>query len=80
MADISKCKGTDNILCKTCYRRTANEDPYWQAWMPPPIQDDGTCDFYWCEVDESTITVEELLDSKDFGKFRYDIRKLYKGK
>jgi len=47
MADISMCKGTTNVLCKTCYRRTAPVNPYYQAWFKNPPIKENTCEYYW---------------------------------
>ena len=47
MAEISKCKGTDCPLKETCYRYTAEEDPYRQRYFIEIPYRRGKCEKYW---------------------------------
>lgn len=51
MADITKCKGKGCPIKKTCYRFTATESEFRQAWLlGTPVEEiDGKfeCAFYW---------------------------------
>lgn len=48
MADITMCKGTNNQLCATCYRKLATPNEYRQSYfLDIPIKKDGTCEEYW---------------------------------
>ena len=46
MPDITMCHGTDNPLCKTCYRKLAKPNPFRQAWFDTPLIKDGKCEYY----------------------------------
>jgi hypothetical protein len=47
MADITKCKGTNCPMKQNCYRYTAKEDEFYQAYfVEVPIKNDE-CDMYW---------------------------------
>jgi hypothetical protein len=47
MADITKCKGTNCPMKQNCYRYTAKEDEFYQAYFTEvPIKKDE-CDMYW---------------------------------
>jgi hypothetical protein len=49
MADITKCKGEHCLLKEKCYRYTAKDSKYRQAYfMELPIKN-GICDMYWGE-------------------------------
>jgi hypothetical protein len=47
MADITKCKGTNCPIKQNCYRYTAKEDEFYQAYFTVvPLKNDE-CDMYW---------------------------------
>jgi hypothetical protein len=46
MADITKCPGEGCGLKEVCYRYTAPEDEYWQAYLLETPTDDP-CPYYW---------------------------------
>ena len=47
MADIKKCKGTNCPIKQNCYRYTAKEDEFYQAYFDvPPIKNDVS-GIYW---------------------------------
>lgn len=43
MPDISKCPGTNCPLREACYRYTSRPSEYRQAWINPPVTEEGTC-------------------------------------
>jgi len=48
MADITKCAGNDCKLKKSCYRYTARNSEFRQAYfVESPVNSDGFCDMYW---------------------------------
>ena len=48
MSDITKCDGLNCPLKDTCYRHTATTNEYYQSWfMEIPLQENGTCEYYW---------------------------------
>lgn len=48
MPDITMCDGTLCARKDTCYRHTATEDKYGQAFfVTPPLDADGGCQSYW---------------------------------
>jgi len=47
MADITMCKGTNENICVSCYRRTATPNEYSQSYfIDIPIIKEGKCDEY----------------------------------
>lgn len=57
MADITKCKGTNCPIKESCYRYTAKEDEFYQAYFveSPFTIEDGKfhCEMYWGEIGKS---------------------------
>lgn len=48
MADITKCKGINCEIKESCYRYTAKESNYSQAYfVEVPIKENGECEYYW---------------------------------
>ena len=48
MSDISMCDGRNCPLEKyECYRFTAPQSEYWQAWFGEPPHKDGDCEYFW---------------------------------
>lgn len=49
MADISKCKGTNCPLAKTCWRYVAPGNEFWQAYLSevPYDPQKKSCGDYW---------------------------------
>jgi hypothetical protein len=49
MADITKCKGEDCPLKEKCYRFTAKENEYRQAYFinTPYNKQKETCEYLW---------------------------------
>ena len=47
MPDISKCPGTDCPLKENCYRFTAPDSFHQSYFTTPPLNEDGSCDYYW---------------------------------
>ena len=45
--DIAMCSGNGCLLAEKCYRHTAKASDYQSYFQNPPIDDDGTCDYYW---------------------------------
>lgn len=49
MADIVMCQGLpDNPMCGACHRRMDNPGYFRQSYFTdPPMDDDGSCEFYY---------------------------------
>jgi hypothetical protein len=47
MLDITKCRGTGCVLKNECYRYTAKPDKMQSFFVKPPLEDDGTCGYFW---------------------------------
>ena len=53
MADITMCKGGSCPFKEKCARFTSTADEYRQAWFIDVPYEDGKCDMYWGENQES---------------------------
>jgi hypothetical protein len=54
MADITKCKGTHCNRKEQCYRYTAKENEYRQAYFTiVPVNDVQDCDYFWKDENET---------------------------
>lgn len=65
MADITKCKGEHCLLKDKCYRYTAKDSEYRQAYfMEIPIKN-GICEMYWGERNSYIVSQLEDIVSGD---------------
>jgi len=46
MPDIAMCHGEGCSRKLACYRHRAVPTPQRQAYMPPPLRSDGSCDYF----------------------------------
>ena len=46
MADISMCEGIGCDLKSVCYRYRATPSKRVQSYFAPPLEKDGTCEYY----------------------------------
>ena len=53
MPDITKCEGTDCPVKEKCYRFTARDSEFRQAYFVTPPYKDGKCDHFWGENQEA---------------------------
>lgn len=53
MADITMCKGGGCPLKEKCSRFTATADEHRQAWFIDVPYEDGKCEMYWGENQDS---------------------------
>ena len=68
MPDISLCSGNNCNLKDNCYRHKATPTPYRQSYFSiPPIEEDGSCKFFWQYEEEETRE-----DSNDLFNEEYD--------
>jgi hypothetical protein len=51
MPDIAMCTGEQCPKKQMCYRHTAKASDYQSYFMTPPIKEDGTCEYYWDNID-----------------------------
>jgi hypothetical protein len=47
MPDITKCRGGSCDKKESCYRFTSTPSEYQSYFGKPPLNDDGTCNYYW---------------------------------
>lgn len=47
MPDISLCRGGDCAIKGECYRFTAKPNRIQSYFVKPPLEDDGTCLYFW---------------------------------
>jgi hypothetical protein len=45
------CTGEQCQKKQMCYRHTAKASDYQSYFMTPPIKEDGTCEYYWDNID-----------------------------
>jgi hypothetical protein len=64
MSDITKCKGGECPIKKTCYRFTSKASD-WQSYFTEIPLKDGKCDMYW-----------EKKSEKIHADFKEEIEKL----
>lgn len=63
MPDISKCPGDGCNKRNGCYRYTAKPSKYLQSYfVAPPLKDDGSCDYYWPDREDSGQNEAEAAD------------------
>lgn len=60
MPDISMCSGLNCPLKETCYRYKATPSFHQSYFMPPPLKEDTSCDYYWKIRDEEQIRTLDL--------------------
>jgi hypothetical protein len=71
MADITMCKGGECPFKEKCKRFTATADEHWQSYFIDIPYEDGKCDMYWGENQDSiyeqlkTITTIPPIEIND---------------
>lgn len=52
MADITMCRGDGCPKAENCYRYNAQPNEFHQSYfMLVPIEEDGTCEYFWDDED-----------------------------
>ena len=66
MADITKCFGMECKIKESCYRYTAKESEFRQAYFADlPINSDGSCDMYWGKEQENILNhLKDITNGK----------------
>jgi hypothetical protein len=55
MPDITMCEGKNCPIKENCYRYTAKPNEYRQSYFVTPPYQDGKCEHFWGEAQESIL-------------------------